>query len=94
VVLLDVDPDVGLARVGRRGANDRLEAESATFHERVRRAFLDLAEAEPGRYLVIDASGNADIIAEEIRARVATLLPPRPPRRTPAEEQTVVTGDR
>ncbi len=76
VVLLDVDAEVGLARVGRRGESDRLEAESAAFHERVRRAFLDLAEAEPGRYLVIDASGNQDIIAEEIRTRVAGLLPP------------------
>ncbi len=78
VVLLDADPAVGLERVGRRGDSDRLEAESAAFHARVRQAFLDLAEAEPGRYLVIDASGNAEIIAEQIRARVATLLPPRP----------------
>jgi dTMP kinase len=80
VVLLDVDPSVGLSRVGRRGASDRLEGESVAFHERVRRAFLDLAEAEPGRYLVLDASGNAEIIAEQIRARVDLVLPPRPAR--------------
>jgi len=78
VVLLDIDPVIGLARVGRRGENDRLEAESLAFHRRVRQAFLDLAEAEPGRYLVIDASGNPDIIAEQVRARIGAILPRRP----------------
>jgi dTMP kinase len=78
VVLLDIDPVIGLARVGRRGENDRLEAESLAFHRRVRQAFLDLAEAEPGRYLVIDASGNPDIIAEQVRARIGAMLPRRP----------------
>lgn len=77
VVLLDVDPEVGLARAGRRGQSDRLEAESLAFHQRVRAAFLDLAEAVPGRYLVVDASGNPDIIAEQIQARLAALLPAR-----------------
>lgn len=96
VVLLDVDPEIGLSRVGRRGESDRLEAESMAFHERVRRAFLDLAEAEPGRYLVVDASGNPDIIAEEIRARVATLLPARPPVPEHAVDTTLAeaAGDR
>ncbi len=92
VVLLDIDPAIGLTRVDRRGQSDRLEAESVAFHERVRRAFLDLAEAEPGRYLVVDASGNADIIAEEIRARVALLLPPRPPGDEPTPTEPVTTS--
>jgi dTMP kinase len=93
VVLLDIDPAIGLTRVDRRGKSDRLEAESLAFHERVRRAFLDLAEAEPGRYLVVDASGNADIIAEEIRARVALLLPPpRPPGDEPTPTEPVTTS--
>ena len=64
VVLLDVDPRVGLARVGRpRRGTDRLEAESLAFHERVRYAFLDLAAADPKRYLVLDATRPADEIA-------------------------------
>src|SRR6185369_10698070 len=56
VVLLDVDPTVGLRRISGRGEPDRLEGETIGFHERVRYAFLDFANADPRRYLVIDAS--------------------------------------
>jgi len=77
VVLLDVDPSVGLARVADRGGRvDRLEAEALPFHERVRYAFLDLAAAEPSRYLVLDASRAADSVAGMVADRVASLLPP------------------
>ncbi|MEV4411213.1 dTMP kinase [Catellatospora sp. NPDC049609] len=79
VVLLDVDPKVGLARVGRRGEADRLERESLDFHERVRQGFLDLAAADPARYLVLDGTRDQAQLAAEIAARVARLLPPAPP---------------
>jgi dTMP kinase len=75
VVLLDVDPKVGLRRVGRRGNADRLESESLAFHERVRYAFLDLAAADPSRYLVLDANGDPKAIADAVRERVSRLLP-------------------
>lgn len=75
VVLLDVPPEVGLARVSRRGEVDRLESESLAFHERVRDAFLDLAAAEPRRYLVLDAARPADEIAADVAERVQPLLP-------------------
>jgi dTMP kinase len=76
VVLLDVDPQVGLARVTSRGGSaDRLESESAEFHERVRYAFLDLAAADPGRYLVLDASRPAGELAGEVAERVVATLP-------------------
>ncbi|MGH3661332.1 MAG: dTMP kinase [Micromonosporaceae bacterium] len=76
VVLLDVAPEVGLARVKQRGAADRLETESLAFHERVRYAFLDLAAAEPRRYLVVDGAADPEQIASQVRERVLTLLPP------------------
>jgi dTMP kinase len=79
VVLLDIDPQTGLARVGRRGEADRLERESVDFHERVRQGFLDLAAADPARYLVLDGSRDEKELAEEVAARVAVLLPPAPP---------------
>ncbi len=75
VVLLDVDPRTGLSRVAaRHQAADRLEAESVAFHERVRYAFLDLAAADPKRYLVLDAARPADEIAERVARRVEELL--------------------
>jgi len=70
VILLDVDPSVGLDRVRDRGPADRLEAESLSFHERVRYAFLDLAAADPRRYLVVDATLPADEIAAAVIERV------------------------
>ncbi|MFG1605527.1 dTMP kinase [Actinoplanes sp. NPDC049265] len=76
VVLLDVDPQVGLARVDSRGQGaDRLESESRAFHDRVRYAFLDLAAADPKRYLVLDASSAPDEIAESVTHRLDALLP-------------------
>ncbi|GAB3947900.1 hypothetical protein GCM10027614_43990 [Micromonospora vulcania] len=75
VVLLDVEPRVGLSRVASRSAAaDRLEAESISFHERVRYAFLDLAAADPKRYLVLDASRSTDEITGQVVRRVEEML--------------------
>jgi dTMP kinase len=48
------------------------------FHQRVRQGFLDLAAADPERYLVVDAAADADVIAERVRERVAGQLAGRP----------------
>jgi dTMP kinase len=75
VVLLDIEPSVGLDRVDTRGLGvDRLESESRAFHDRVRYAFLDLAAADPKRYLVLDASRPADEIADTVARRIESLL--------------------
>ncbi|MGY1914789.1 dTMP kinase [Blastococcus sp. SYSU DS0973] len=73
-VLLDLPPEVGLARARGRAAADRLESESLEFHQRVRQTFCALAESEPDRYLVLDARKSPDEIAAAIRVRVAQLL--------------------
>jgi dTMP kinase len=75
VVLLDIDPVVGLGRIADRGGADRLEAEGGSFHDRVRYAFLDLAAKDPRRYLVVDASRAEADIAGLIATRVRSLLP-------------------
>jgi dTMP kinase len=74
-VLLDLDVAVGRARVAAaRGPYDRLEAEAQAFHEAVRRSFLAMAEAEPERFLVVDATQPTDVIAAEIRRAVSPLV--------------------
>jgi len=76
-VVLDLDPEVGLARAGDP---DRLEAEPLDFHRRVRQGFLDLAAAAPARYAVIDASRDPDEVFADVAAAVlATLTPSRRP---------------
>ena len=72
-VLLDVDPSVGLARA--TGAPDRIEQESLAFHLAVRQGFLDLATAEPHRYLVLPADAQAADIHRAVLERITPLLP-------------------
>jgi dTMP kinase len=68
--LIDQPAEVGLARLQSR---DRLEAEPNDFHERVRQEFLQLAEQDPERYLVVDGTETIDEIHEKIIARVADI---------------------
>jgi len=72
-IVLDLPPTAGLGRRARSA--DRLEAEPADFHERVRAGFLALAQADPQRYLVLDASRPADELSHEIQDRIRDLLP-------------------
>jgi len=76
-LILDIDPEQGLARAARRsGADgaDRFEQESLDFHETLRRAFLDIAEAEPGRCALIAADGDEETVAKAIWAEVSRRL--------------------
>lgn len=72
-VLLDLDPAVGRERIAG-GVYDRLEEEKSDFHERVRASYLELAAAEPERFLVLDAATSVDELAAAIRSRVVGLL--------------------
>ena len=72
-ILLDMDPMAGLSRRARSA--DRLEAEPADFHLRVRAGFQALARAEPARYLVLDADRPPGQITREIQERIHELLP-------------------
>jgi dTMP kinase len=60
-LLLDLPPAEGLRRAGRAG--DYMEREDLAFHERVRAGFAALAQAEPGRWRVLDASMGEDEVA-------------------------------
>jgi dTMP kinase len=78
-LILDVPAEEGLARVAQRlgaGSPDRFEAQELVLHERVRRAFLDIAEEEPERCVVIDASQPEALVAEDVWEAVAERLSP------------------
>lgn len=73
-VLFDAPVDVALRRVEHRGGIlDRIEREDAAWHERVRRAYRHRAQAEPERFLVIDASVDSAAVS----AALETELPRR-----------------
>lgn len=74
-VLLDLDPAAARARLDAEDKPfDRLEAEKAEFHARVREAYLGLAADEPERFLVLDATRPVDELAARIRDRVASRI--------------------
>jgi len=74
-VLLDLDAASARARRDTTGQEpDRLEREKIEFFEATRNAFLQLAEAEPDRFFVVDANQTVDSMQVQIRARVNHLL--------------------
>ena len=70
VLVLDLPADVGLARAAERGGAARFEARGATFHESLRQAFLTLANAEPGRCRLIDATGSREAVQAKVMQSV------------------------
>jgi dTMP kinase len=75
-VILDLDPDAGLARA--KATENRFEQKGREFHRRLRAAYRDIAKAEPGRCKIIDAAGTLEAVSAAIWNVVQPLLPPRP----------------
>jgi dTMP kinase len=85
-LILDVPVDVGLARAAaRRGdaASDRFESEGRGFHTRLRQAYLDIAEKEPERCVVIDAGLAPEAVLDMAWAAVLARLNPPAERGRP-----------
>ncbi len=66
ILLLDVPVRIGLQRISRRQATDRIEAEQVSFFERGRQAYLARARQDPGRYTIIDASRGMGWVHEQL----------------------------
>lgn len=77
-IILDLPVEEGLRRAAKRSGNgpDRFESETLAQHERIRKAFLDIAEEEPNRCAVIDASKPEALVAEDVWEAVAARLRP------------------
>ncbi len=78
-LILDVPAEAGLKRAARRrgkGSADRFEAEGLGYHQTLRRAFLDIAAAEPQRCAVIDALKSPKEVAAAIWSVVEARLDP------------------
>ncbi len=73
-LLLDLPVETGLQRAGERSAPDRFEQEQTTFFERVRGAYLDIADKQPGRVQCIDASQTLDRVQGQIESVLQAFL--------------------
>ncbi len=73
-LVFDLPVEVGLQRAAARTAYDRIEARDGGFHERLRAAFLQIAQAESERCFVIDASPTAEEVEVAVWAAVQARL--------------------
>jgi len=73
-LLLDVDVEVGLRRRAHGGEWNRLDAYELAFHQRVRKGYLQMAQEEPQRWVVVDASKPPDQVQAAIRRIVSAYL--------------------
>jgi dTMP kinase len=75
-LVFDLDPVEGLARARARsdGSEDRYERKGLEFHQRLRNGFLKIAEAEPTRCRVIDASASIEDVAARVQEAVGPLF--------------------
>ena len=69
-LILDIPVDIGLKRASARSDPDRFELEQVEFFERVRRGYLGIAEQEPDRCKLIDASQSL----EQVQSQIANVL--------------------
>jgi len=73
-IILDIPPETGLARASqRRGSHqaDRFESETLEFHKKLRQGFLDLAERDPDRIVVVSALGDEEQIEIEVLKKLS-----------------------
>jgi dTMP kinase len=67
-LILDLPVEIGLGRVSEQ---QRYERMGRAFHERLHAGFLAIAQEEPDRCKVIDATRPIDAVAADVRAAVA-----------------------
>jgi dTMP kinase len=77
-IFLDVEVEEGLNRKRRALAShagewNRLDQEPVEFHRRVRQGYLELAAAEPDRWLILDGSRSIEEIQKEIKEAVQRI---------------------
>jgi dTMP kinase len=79
VILLHIDAEAGLARVGEE--QDRIESEDGAFHSNVADAFLKIADDHPERFRIVDADAAPDVVHTRVREELLNFL------RTDEEEE-------
>ena len=73
-ILLDAPADIGMQRTINRGYSDRMESEDISFYERVRKGYLNLANEEPNRFRVIDATQSLQEVQADIKHHLDSLF--------------------
>ena len=72
-ILFDAPVEIGMGRAGQRSDPDRFEIERSEFFVRVRECYLKLAEAEPDRFVIVDATQDRDSVQATLEAIAAEI---------------------
>ncbi len=73
-ILLDLDVEVGLGRKKKDNEWNRLDAYTVEFHKRVRTGYLKMVEAEPDRWVVVDAEQPWESVQQDLRMVIEAKL--------------------
>ncbi len=73
-ILLDAPVEVGLKRLQARGAKDRIEQEAVDFFQRVRETYLMLADQDPARYRLIDATQSLPNVEQQLKTVLDVVI--------------------
>jgi dTMP kinase len=74
VILLDVEPKLGLSRKHNQNEINRLDLEKMDFHERVRKGYLEMAKQDPIRWKVVDASQPIENVQNQVLSLIMKAL--------------------
>ena len=69
-LLFDLSPEIALQRAKNRSELDRFESEPMDFHQRIREAYLTLANDNIERYVVIDASKDIQNVKDQVQKQL------------------------
>ncbi|MEB8432276.1 dTMP kinase [Cocleimonas sp. KMM 6892] len=72
--LFDIDADIGLARAKNRGETDRFEQQHLDFFNRVRSAYLKMAEENPQRYRIVNAQYDLQTVQKQIDTLLGQII--------------------
>ena len=73
-LLFDVPVEISLSRVKARGELDRFEQEKLDFHNRIREAYLELAEQNVNRIQIIDSSREIELMLKSVEHIIENLI--------------------
>jgi dTMP kinase len=72
---LDLDPKIAFARAKKAGlTKDRIESETLKFHQKIRKAFKQIAKKYPKRFIILDASKTPEEVYTQAKVRIDALL--------------------
>ena len=73
-LLFDLSPEIALQRAKNRSELDRFESEPIDFHQRIREAYLTLANDNIERYVVIDASKDIQNVKDQVQKQLNQFI--------------------